>query len=405
MWAVSKDWRPIQRGDLFNVSEVSPNRIVGHADFDLMQRARTDTCRLRTRQPRTNGLIRVLVGVLLTLAFFLTLGRQTVADETETYRQRFGHVWTKTDFAKHHVPPDEILSGGPPPDGIPSIDAPKFSLLRDGQPTGWVQKLDPLEPVISLSINGDARAYPLRILTWHEIVNDEVGGEAVVVTYCPLCNSSLVFKRELKGQLLEFGTTGLLRHSDLVMYDRQTKTWWQQFTGDAIVGSLAGAQLDFVPSRLESFVSFQTRHPNGRVLIPNNPEMRDYGMNPYVGYDSSTQPFLFRGNVDVAPHQPMDRFVAFILDGKAIAVPLSLLRQEKEVVTRGVRVRWSAGQNSALDTRAIESGRDVGNVVVTRAVGDERVDVPYHVTFAFAFRAFHPDGVIVAAAATSSSTQ
>jgi len=349
-----------------------------------------------TRRARTSGWVRAFVGGLLLMMILPGIDRSAIANETEAYQRRFAHVWTRTDFEKHNVPADEIMSGGPPPDGIPSINRPKFSVLVSGRPTGWLRKIDPLEPVVSLSINGDARAYPIRILIWHEIVNDKVGGEAVVVTYCPLCNSSLVFKRALKGKLLEFGTTGLLRNSDLIMYDRQTMTWWQQFTGDAIVGSFVGEQLELLPSRLESFASFQKRHPTGRVLVPNNPDMRDYGMNPYGGYDSSGAPFLFRGAVSTAPHEPMDRFVAFAADGEAIAVPLSLLQRKIQITTHGIHLRWSAGQRSALDARAISSGREVGNVVVTRVVDGKSVDVPYHVTFAFAFRAFHPDGVVIA---------
>ena len=121
---------------------------------------------------------------------------------------------------------------------------------------------------------------PLRILIWHEIVNDEVGGTPVTVTYCPLCNSAIVFDRRVPAHVLDFGTTGKLRNSDLVMYDRQTESWWQQFTGEAIVGSLTGTELKLIPSRLEFFGEFRTRHPGGKVLIPNNPELRTTGATP-----------------------------------------------------------------------------------------------------------------------------
>ncbi|MEQ8193857.1 MAG: DUF3179 domain-containing (seleno)protein, partial [Rhodospirillales bacterium] len=149
--------------------------------------------------------------------------------------------WPKTDFSRTKIDLSEIISGGPPKDGIPSIDRPRFT------PLGNAGNLAPTEPVIGLIVNGDARAYPLRILMWHEIVNDEVGGVPVAVTYCPLCNSAIVFKRTVQNRVLSFGTTGLLRHSDLVMYDRQTESWWQQFTGDAIVGKLTGQELQMLP--------------------------------------------------------------------------------------------------------------------------------------------------------------
>jgi len=140
--------------------------------------------------------------------------------------------WKKTDFTKHSVDFSEIMSGGPPKDGIPSIDDPKFVTLAE------LKDVADTEPVIGFSHNGDARAYPLRILIWHEIVNDVVGGLPITVTYCPLCNSAIVFDRRLDGQVLDFGTTGKLRKSDLVMYDRQTESWWQQFLGEAIVGEM-----------------------------------------------------------------------------------------------------------------------------------------------------------------------
>src|SRR5262245_50261822 len=125
--------------------------------------------------------------------------------------------WPRTDFSKHSVPSVEIKSGGPPKDGIPAIDTPRFERLADGTATGSMATLSDTEPVIALSIGKDARAYPLRVLIWHEIANDIVGGTPVVVTYCPLCNAALVFERVVDGRVLDFGTTGKLRNSDLVM--------------------------------------------------------------------------------------------------------------------------------------------------------------------------------------------
>ena len=158
--------------------------------------------------------------------------------------------WPRTDFSKHSVPFAAIKSGGPPKDGIPAIDAPHFERLTDAKAMGSIASLGDTEPVIALSIGEDARAYPLRVLIWHEIANDLVDGTPVVVTYCPLCNAALVFERMVDGRILDFGTTGKLRHSDLVMYDWQTESWWQQFTGEAIVGAMTGRQLRLIPSRL-----------------------------------------------------------------------------------------------------------------------------------------------------------
>ncbi len=289
--------------------------------------------------------------------------------------------WRETDFSKHSISWDEIRSGGPPKDGIPSIDKPVFV------PVSEMSELAATEPVVGLSLNGDARAYPLRILTWHEIVNDQVGGVPVTVTYCPLCNSAIVFDRRVGGRILEFGTTGKLRNSDLVMYDRTTESWWQQFLGEAIVGEMTGTRLTSIPARLESWERFAARHPDGRVLVPDNPGLRDYGRNPYFGYDTAKAPFLYDGELP-ADVPAMARVVVV---GKE-AWSLELLRDRGRVESGDLVLSWEAGQNSALDDPRIAKGRDVGNVAVQRRVGDALEDAVYDVTFAFVFHAFHPDG-------------
>ena len=288
--------------------------------------------------------------------------------------------WT-TNFEKLTVAPSEVLSGGPPKDGIPSIDDPQFVGVAEAG------DLDDREPVVGLEIGGDARAYPLRILTWHEIVNDTVGDVPVIVTYCPLCNAALTFDRRLDGEPVEFGTTGKLRNSDLIMYDRATESWWQQFTGQAIAGDKVGETLTLVPSRLESWGEFKARHPGGKVLVPNNPDFRNYGRNPYVGYDTARAPFLYRG--DLPPDiQPMERVVVVRNDaGDPSVVTLAHVRENGPVELGGATLTWTAGQASALDSAQIVEGRDVGTIVVQR--GGE--DVPYDVTFAFVAHAFHPE--------------
>lgn len=294
--------------------------------------------------------------------------------------------WTRTDFTRSSVPWTDILSGGPPKDGIPAIDQPKFEILSS------VTDLVPNEPVIGLDIAGDARAYPLRVLIWHEIVNDIVGGKPVTVTYCPLCNAALVFERNVEGRLLDFGTTGKLRHSDLVMYDRQTESWWQQFTGEAIIGQMLGTVLPLVPARLESFADFKARHPEGKVLVPNDPAFRDYGRNPYAGYDSAAKPFLYAGDLPEGI-DPMARVVvAKPRSGAPVIVALAYLREKGTVRIGALEFSWRAGQSSAVDSSKIAEGHDVGTVEVhdTTDVGSPKL-VPYDVTFAFTAHAFHPD--------------
>jgi hypothetical protein len=303
--------------------------------------------------------------------------------------------WPRTDFSKHSVPFVGIKSGGPPKDGIPAIDAPRFERLADGKATGSSAALGDTEPVIALSIGDDARAYPLRVLIWHEIANDAVGGTPIVVTYCPLCNAALVFERVVDGRVLDFGTTGKLRNADLVMYDRQTESWWQQFTGEAIVGAMTGRHLRLIPSRLESFDRFRQRFPQGKVLIPNNPNARNYGRNPYVGYDGTgRRPFLYDGSLPDGI-EPMERVVAVeTVPGRHEAWALALLRRRGAIESADLLLQWQPGQASALDKASIPAGRDVGNVIVQKRQGDALVDVPYDVTFAFVFHAFRPNSPI-----------
>lgn len=275
-----------------------------------------------------------------------------------------------TDFSKHSVPYSEILSGGPPKDGIPPIDAPNFQSVSEADE--W---LDDREPVVfvqacaeqSRSVCGDARAYPIQILIWHEIVNDTVGGEPLIVTFCPLCNTAIAFKRTFNGQVLDFGTTGRLRYSNLIMYDRQSETWWQQATGDAIAGEYTGAQLEFYPASMISWADFKGLHPNGKVLSRDTGHPRNYGRNPYFGYDDINQtPFLFNGTT---PNQlpPMARVLTVDLTGEAVAYPYEVLSEMKvindTVGGEDIVIFWTEGTASALDTSNIPEGREVGSAV------------------------------------------
>lgn len=329
---------------------------------------------------RKGGVPRLVVGAcLLGILFACGLAQDAVASDVRKWRAE----WPRTDFAKTAIDFGEIASGGPSKDGIPAIDNPKF------EPIAAIKTLGEEEPVISVTIGGETRAYPLQILIWHEIVNDQIGTVPITVTYCPLCNSAVVFDRRLKGKTLSFGTTGKLRRSDLVMYDRQTESWWQQFTGEAIVGELTGEKLAFLPSRIESFARFREHAPKGSVLVPNSPRMRAYGRNPYAGYDGSQFPFLYRGDL---PEKvaPLERVVSV---GKE-AWSLKLLRERRKVVVGDLILTWEPGQNSALDAERIRDGHDVGNVTVQRKTATGLEDVVHDIGFAFAYHAFHPDGVI-----------
>lgn len=267
----------------------------------------------------------------------------------------------RTDFTRRVVPLTEIVSGGPPKDGIPAIDKPRFESVAEVE--RW---LNDREPVIVVEAGNLARAYPLQILVWHEIVNDRIGELPIAVTFCPLCNTALVFDRRHAERTLDFGTTGRLRHSDLVMYDRQTETWWQQATGEGLVGRYAGDTLHMIASQTMSWSEFRRAHPRGLVLSRRTGYNRAYGRNPYVGYDApggSPLAEFFRAKLD-ARLPAMERVVAVRVGSDAAGYPFSVLR-EKNVANdlvggTPIVVFWAAGTASALDRDRIAEGRDVG---------------------------------------------
>jgi Protein of unknown function (DUF3179) len=189
---------------------------------------------------------------------------------------------------KHIVPLDQIVSGGPPPDGIPSIDNPKFVSVQEAN--GFLGDSD---LILGLNINGDIRAYPLQILVWHEIVNDRVGGVPIAVTYCPLCFTNQVFNRMLSDKtVVEFGTSGRLYNSNLVMYDRTSKSLWSQALAEGIVGKYAGTKLERIPFDVANWKNWKQLYPNTRVLSRDTGNIRPYGADPYDGYYSSTELFF-----------------------------------------------------------------------------------------------------------------
>ena len=266
--------------------------------------------------------------------------------------------WPRTDFSKTLVDLQEITSGGPPKDGIPSIDSPRFE-----SPEKAARWLDLREPVVAVVIGEQARAYPLQILIWHEIVNDEFAGVPLSVTFCPLCNATLVFDRRLGKRILDFGTTGRLRKSDMVMYDRQTESWWQQFTGRGIVGEMAGVELKRLPASIVSFEDFRRAYPQSPVLSRKTGYSRGYGRNPYRGYDRvGDRPFLFRDPVD--PRLPaMERVLNVTVGERHTIFPFSALRAQPVVnETVGgmpVAVFSRDGMLSVLDAENIADSRAV----------------------------------------------
>lgn len=257
-----------------------------------------------------------------------------------------------------------LRSGGPGPDGIPSIDAPRF---HDASSVDYLAESD---PVVALEVNGDARAYPLDILIWHELVNDTVGGVPVSVAYCPLCNSVTVYEREIDGRVLEFGVSGLLFNSSLVMFDRQTETLWSHFSGQPLYGALSDAELVSIPATTVGFGTWRAEHPDGLVLNRDTGISRNYGSNPYPGYDDiDSTPFLFEGEVD-GRYTAMTRVVGVQNEAgtESVAFPLLELRDAGvvEAVLGGsdVVAFWVPGAASALDGEQVSGGVDVGSTGV-----------------------------------------
>jgi hypothetical protein len=236
----------------------------------------------------------------------------------------------------------EIRSGGPPPDGIPSIDDPKFLGVDD------VDFLEENEPVLAVDIDGDVRAYPVQILMWHEIVNDTVGGVPSRSRTARSATRQWPTTGDVDGQILEFGTSGLLWNSALVMYDRQTETLWSHFTGEGIVGELTGTEIDKFPVATVPWGAWRDANPDGLVLSRDTGFERSYGRNPYPGYDDVTsQPFLFEGEVD-GRYTAMTRIVGVEVGDDALGVPLFVAPRGARGGYRGRRTptSWCSGSRA-----------------------------------------------------------
>ena len=260
--------------------------------------------------------------------------------------------------------------GGPDPrDGIPPLDSPVFE-----SPALAAQWLAPQEPGALVQLNGEARFYPLAILTRHEIVNDAFGDIPVDVTFCPLCNTAIAFDRRVDGEVLRLGVSGLLRNSDLVMWDDATTSLWQQVTGESIVGEFAGTQLESVPTSIVSFQQFVESFPEGLSLAQESGfGPGQYGLNPYAGYSSSATPFLFSGETDDRL-RALERVVGISEDDLVVSYSFSDLQANQvvndEIDGRAITVFWAAGTADALDANVIASSADLGSGVAHDPVVD-----------------------------------
>ena len=272
-----------------------------------------------------------------------------------------------TDLSSSIIPLNELMALLPR-DRIKPIDDPEFYNVEVGA-TFFSEK----EPVIAVEYKGMAKAYPLSILLAHEIVNDEISGLKIAATFCPLCYSALVFNRTFtyKGETREltFGTSGMLRNSDLVMWDRQTESWWQQFTGQGLVGFYSDALLEIVNSELIPYGKFRELYPEGQVLAPPKDYTYEYGTNPYVDYDENQeeQPFLFKNTPD-SRLPATERVVGIYGDNGVKAYPWTSIQKEKVIndvfENENVVLFYSEGMVSVVDEAVISESRDIGSVSV-----------------------------------------
>jgi len=298
--------------------------------------------------------------------------------ETVTIQDNSGAVEKEimvTNGTKHSVPLSEIVGGGPPKDGIPSINNPKFISVADAS-----KILGDSEPGIALSVNGVDRFYLFQILVWHEIVNDIIGGKRVLITYCPLCLSGIVFDPVVAGEQVEFGTSGKLWQSNLVMYDRKTDSLWSQILGEAIVGEMTGTQLKVLPSDQIRFREWKKLHPAGVVLSRDTGTTRFYGQYPYGDYYTTPGTYFPVGEKDGRLNDK-DFILGIVVNGKAKAYWPEAVKKLGEVEDRFENKTIIAQYEKDIDAVRLFEKKSDGTL--------ERIN-PFG-SFWFLWVAAHPD--------------
>jgi hypothetical protein len=276
------------------------------------------------------------------------------------------------DLSGSLVPSAEIHLGGPSRDGIPAIDSPRFVSAQDAD------FLDANHQVLGLTRGGEAKAYPVAIMNWHEIVNDRLGGERVAVTYCPLCGTGVAFLARAKGRDLRFGVSGLLYNSDVLLYDRETESLWSQIRKQAVSGPMKGEKLTALPLTHTTWQAWRQAHPDTRVLSTDTGFRRDYERDPYAGYASESGLF-FPVRAESRRYHPKERVLGLEIDGRFKAYPFAELSRldDDEVRERfaghEIRIRFDRDSESA------------------EAFGADGEQLPAITGFWFAWYAFHPE--------------
>ncbi len=277
------------------------------------------------------------------------------------------------DLSKHSIPPNEIYSGGPPKDGIPSIDNPRFISGSKAEESFLNDK----DRIVGVFLNGKAKAYPIRILNWHEIVNDRIRGKSIVVTFCPLCGTGMVFDSNVNGKPSSFGVSGLLYQSDMLLYDRETESLWSQIKSSAVAGDLTGVRLKLLPSTQTTWKAWKKKHPESLVLSTKTGYKRNYEKDPYKDYYSSSN-LMFKVNQKKNWYHPKEQVIGVVVGDSAKVYPFSELSKVstpiKDVVG-GVVLKIYYDSNSR--TASIQN------------LEDELY--PSVVGFWFAWYAFHPN--------------
>ena len=283
------------------------------------------------------------------------------------------------DYSKHSIPLKDIQSGGPPKDGIPAIDNPQFVSAAIADRT-FLKNSD---RVLTLVLGGKKKAYPIKILNWHEIVNDKLAGRNVVVTFCPLCGTGMVFDRNIAGREMDFGVSGLLYQSDVLLYDRQTESLWSQIKMQAVAGSMTGTRMELLAATHTTWGAWKKKHPETMVLSTKTGYDRNYQRDPYLGYYKSEDIMFGVANTSRRYH-PKEQVIGIRIGRFAKAYPFSELSRVKSPVSdrigkKKIRIHFDEASRTAV-------------------IRDEKgKDLPTVVGFWFAWYAFHPKTLVFTA--------
>ncbi|PVV26857.1 MAG: hypothetical protein B6D79_04965 [gamma proteobacterium symbiont of Ctena orbiculata] len=300
------------------------------------------------------------VFIVLFFSIGLSLG-QAVA---KSYKGGF-------DVTDALVPIENILPGGPPKDGIPSIDQPKFI------PADKVDFLVPEDRVLGLSYNGQIKAYPIAIMNWHEIVNDRFGSQSIAITFCPLCGTGIAFNAEQNDKQLSFGVSGLLYNSDMLLYDRDTESLWSQIKMQAISGKFKGNRLQPIALRHTSWSDWVERYPRTQVLSEDTGYSRNYRRSPYGDYEKN-RAIYFPVEFAAQGYHPKERVLGVNIGGVSKAYPFTEL------------AKTSGRINDSVGGQIIKIEYDIDHETAS-AQDSEGTTIPTITVFWFAWYTFHPD--------------